>query len=67
MLSPIISEIANEYSNSIKVCKVNVDENGELAVKYNVVSIPTIMVFKNGEPSKTFVGVTEKDAIKNEL
>ena len=65
-MSPIIDEIAEEVSTA-KVGKVNVDENGELAVKYNVVSIPTIMVFKNGEPSKTFVGVTEKDAIKNEL
>ena len=65
-MSPIIDEIAEEVSTA-KVGKVNVDENGELAVKYNVASIPTIMVFKNGEPSKTFVGVTEKDKIKNEL
>ena len=38
MLSPIISEIANEYSNSVKVCKVNVDESQELALKYNIMS-----------------------------
>ncbi len=65
-MSPIIDEIAEEVSNA-KVGKVNVDESSELAMKYNVASIPTIMVFKNGQPSKTFVGVTEKDAIKSEL
>ena len=48
MLSPIISEIANEYLNSVKVCKVNVDENQDLAVKYNIMSIPTLIFLKNG-------------------
>ena len=43
MVSPIISEIANEYLNSVKVCKVNVDENQDLAVKYNIMSIPTLI------------------------
>ena len=47
MLSPIISEIANEYLNSVKVCKVNVDENQDLAVKYNIMSIPTLIFLKN--------------------
>lgn len=65
-MSPIIDEIAEEVT-AAKVGKVNVDENSELAIKYDVASIPTIMVFKNGKPSKTFIGVTEKDAIKNEL
>ncbi|MBR3249927.1 MAG: thioredoxin [Clostridia bacterium] len=66
MMSPIIDEIAEEMQN-VKVGKVNVDESGELAMKYNVSSIPTIMVVKNGEVSKTFVGVTEKDLIKEVL
>ena len=66
MMSPIIDEIAEEMPG-IKVGKVNVDESGELAMKYNVSSIPTIMVVKNGEVSKTFVGVTEKDKIKEVL
>ena len=65
-MSPIIDEIAEEVSTT-KVGKVNVDESSELAIKYDVASIPTIMVFKNGELTKTFVGVTEKDEIKNEL
>ena len=65
-MSPIIDEIADEVSTT-KVGKVNVDESSELAIKYDVASIPTIMVFKNGEPTKTFVGVTAKDEIKSEL
>ena len=54
MLSPIISEIANEYSNSIKVCKVNVDENQELAMEYGIMSIPTIVIIKNGKAEKRY-------------
>ena len=60
MLSPIISEIAEEYQGKIKVGKVNVDNNQELAIKYDVMSIPTIMAFEKGNPIKTFVGVTDK-------
>ena len=48
MISPIIEEISDERTD-IKVCKVNIDEDGELAVKYNVMSIPTMIAFKNGE------------------
>ena len=66
VMSPIIDEIAEEVTTA-KVGKVNVDNSGELAMKYGIASIPTIMVFKNGKPSKTFVGVTEKDEIKSEL
>ena len=65
-MSPIIDEIAEETS-TIKVGKVNVDNNGDLAAKFDIVSIPTIMIFKNGELTKTFVGLIEKDAIKKEL
>ena len=52
MLSPIISEIANEYSNSVKVCKVNVDENQGLVLKYNIMSVPTLIFLKNGKVVK---------------
>lgn len=63
MMSPIIDEIAEEKAESIKVGKVNVDENQELAMKYGVMSIPTIVIIKNGEVSKTFVGVRNKNEI----
>ena len=62
MMSPIIDEIAQENTD-IKVGKVNVDENQDLAMKYNVMSIPTIIIFKNGKVHKQFVGVTGKDSI----
>lgn len=64
MLSPIISEIATEYENKIKVCKVNVDENQDLAMKYQIASIPTLMIFKNGNLIKTCVGFTSKNELK---
>lgn len=65
MLSPIISEIATEYKNKIKVCKVNVDENQDLAMKYQIASIPTLMIFKNGNLAKTCVGFTSKNELEN--
>ena len=48
MVSPIIDEVANEVINSVKVGKVNVDEQTELATKFGIMSIPTLIVFKNG-------------------
>lgn len=65
MLSPIISEIANEYSNSVKVCKVNVDENQDLAIKYNIMSVPTLIFLKNGEFVKSSVGFCTKSELDN--
>ena len=67
MMSPIIDEIAEELQNSVKVGKVNVDENQELAIKYDVMSIPTIIIFKNGMPVKSFLGVTDKNEILENL
>lgn len=67
MMSPIIDEISEEKIENLKVGKVNVDDNQELAIKYNVMSIPTIMIFKDGKLVKTFVGVTDKNEIKSEL
>ena len=66
MMSPIIDEIAEE-KQGIKVGKVNVDNNQELAIKYDVMSIPTIMLFENGKVSKTFIGVTDKQEILDVL
>lgn len=67
MMSPIIDEIAEELQDSVIVGKVNVDENQELAIKYDVMSIPTIIIFKNGMPVKTFLGVTDKNEILENL
>lgn len=64
VMSPIIDEIAEENLENLKVGKVNVDDNPELAVKYDVMSIPTIIIFKDGNPVKEFLGVTDKEEIK---
>ena len=62
MVSPMVDEIAEE-EQSIKVGKVNVDEQPELASSFNVMSIPTIIVFKNGKVAKTSVGAKSKAAL----
>lgn len=63
MLSPVIAEIAEEFAGKIKVGKVNVDEQNELAMQYRVASIPTLLLFKNGEIAKTSVGFMPKNSI----
>ena len=66
MMSPIIDKIAEE-NNDIKVGKLNVDEAGDIAGQFNIMSIPTILLFKNGKEFKRFVGVTSKDNIINAI
>ena len=63
MLSPIIDEIASEDHEGLKVCKVNVDENQSLAMRYQVMSIPPLLVFENGEVVKTSIGALTKDKV----
>ena len=65
MMSPIIDGVAEELGEEVKVGKVNTDENLELAQKFNIMSIPTIMIFKGGNVVKTFVGVTDKTELIN--
>ena len=60
-LGPIISQIADEKSDSVKVCKLNVDDEMAIAEKYGIQSIPTVILFKNGEPAETSVGLKSKD------
>ena len=63
MLMPIIDQIAKEAGDSYRVGKVNVDEQGELAMRYGIQSIPTLIVFKNGEEVNRSLGVRPKGAI----
>ena len=63
MLSPVIDEIADENPGKVKVCKVNVDDEQELASKFEVFSIPTVVVIKNGKVTATSVGVRPKEVI----
>lgn len=62
-MGPVIEELAEELEGSAKVGKVNVDDEGELAKKYRVMSIPTLMVFKNGKEVARKVGVTSKEEL----
>ena len=62
MLSPIVDEVAEEVSN-VKVCKVNIDEARELANKYEIMSIPTLLVFKNANLVNTSLGLVSKQKI----
>ncbi len=63
MLSPIIEEIAKENAGKIKVCKINVDQEPELATEFGIMSIPTLYVFKNGEITANSLGYKPKDEI----
>ena len=62
MLSPVVDEVAAERED-IKVCKINIDEEGELAIRYGVMSIPTLIVFKGGEIVNKSIGLIPKDEI----
>ena len=67
MIAPILSEIAIEESENFTVAKLNVDENPDLAMRFNVMSIPTILVFDKGEVAKRLVGAKGKGALLQEL
>lgn len=60
MVSPIIAQIANEYQNNLKVVKINVDENSELASQYDIMSIPTVFLFKDGKKVDSMIGARPK-------
>ena len=67
MIAPIVEEIAQEYAESVKVGKVNVDEERELAINYRIESIPTIMIFKNGKLTDTVIGYRSKEELEKLL
>ncbi|MBR3934416.1 MAG: thioredoxin [Clostridia bacterium] len=63
MIAPIIEEIANEFESKIKVGKINVDKEPELSIKYGIVSIPTILIFENGQVINKAVGYHNKEQL----
>ena len=67
MIAPILSEIAKENVGKITIAKLNVDENPDLAMRFNVMSIPTLLVFKGGEVAKRLVGAKGKGQLLQEL
>ncbi len=67
MVAPVVEEIAKDYAGKISVFKVNVDVSPMTATKYQVMSIPTLFVFKNGVPHSQIVGAVPKTAIENKI
>lgn len=65
MIAPVIAEIAERYEGKVKVGKVNVDDENELAMKYQISSIPTLVLFKDGKVANTKIGLCSKSEIEN--
>ena len=65
MIAPALDEIASELDGKITIAKLNIDENGNTAMKYGVRSIPTLIIFKNGQPAAMKVGAAPKAALKS--
>jgi thioredoxin 1 len=67
MVAPVVEEIAKERAEALKVVKLNIDENQETAIAFNVMSIPTLILFRNGQPAKTVIGAYPKGRLEKEL
>jgi thioredoxin 1 len=67
MVAPVVEELAEERGEQLKVVKLNIDENQNTAMQFNVLSIPTLMLFRNGEVAKTVVGAVPKRKLEAEL
>ena len=64
MLSPLVDQLSEEYAGKVKFGKVNVDEQPQLAAAYGIQSIPTLVVFRDGQPAKKSIGVVPKETIQ---
>lgn len=67
IIGPVVEELAKEYEGKLKVGKLNVDENGKTAAKFNIMSIPTLLIFKNGEIVKTMIGAQSKERFRQQI
>jgi thioredoxin 1 len=66
-VAPLLDEIADEHAGKIRIAKLNVDDNPEIAQRFGVMSIPTLIVFRDGEPAKRMVGAKGKGQLLQEL
>ncbi|WOO41645.1 thioredoxin [Rubellicoccus peritrichatus] len=66
-IAPILEELAEEMDQKVDICKVDVDNNAEIAGKFNIRAIPTILIFKNGEVADQVVGMTSKGDLQSKL
>ena len=67
MVAPIVEELANEYDGKLKVLKLNADENPDIAGRYGIMSIPTLLFFKGGQPVEKVVGAVPKRILKETI
>jgi thioredoxin 1 len=67
MVAPMVEEIAKEYQGRLKVCKLNVDEGRQTAINYNIMSIPTLSIFKDGKVQEQIVGVVSKSTLEEKI
>ncbi len=67
MIGPIMREIAIEYAEKAKICRINTDDHREAAIEFDINAIPTVILFKNGQIEKKWVGVTSKKDITREI
>lgn len=67
MMAPVVEELAKAYEGKVKIGKCNIDDEMEIAQKYNVMSIPTFIIFKSGEAIDTKVGAMSKDELENKI
>lgn len=66
-IAPILEELAEELGDAVKICKVNVDNNSEIAGKFEIRAIPTILIFKDGAVADTVVGLSSKEDLKAKI
>ena len=66
-IAPILEELADELGDAVKICKVNVDNNSEIAGKSEIRAIPTILIFKGGAVAETVVGLSSKEDLKAKI
>jgi thioredoxin 1 len=67
MVAPIIDELASEYIGKLKVVKLNTDENPEIAGRYGIMSIPTLLFFRGGQPVEKVIGAVPKKVLKDAI
>ena len=67
MIAPVLDELATEYEDRLKICKVNIDDEQSIASKYGIRAIPTMLIFQNGEVADQIVGMTSKRDLKEKI
>jgi thioredoxin 1 len=67
MLTPTIEKLAKDYAGKVRIGKVNTDENRDICIKYKISNIPTVILFKNGQPAQTLVGLRQEKELKQAI